>query len=229
MIIYLIFNSVSNKYNEKITSILKQQFDIQVNHYKTIEEKNTAIKKFKHDYRNHMFCLSSMLNSKSYQEASQYISNLSNSFNISNNIEFITGNYIADAILNEKSIICQDNNIVLSQKGIFPSDIIDNVDMCILLSNALDNAIEACIMVSSEEKHINVVSDKNNNNFFLKITNSSKPVQIINNHIYTTKDDSSAHGFGLLNMKQIAEKYNGDIKLLYENNIFTVQFILFIT
>ena len=87
-------------------------------------------------------------------------------------------------------------------------------DMGVLLSNLLDNAIEANRSYCGSKKiHVTALWKKS---FLFSIRNTSNPVRIENNTIQTTKPDPQLHGFGLSNVKLILEKYNGDFTMDYE-------------
>lgn len=94
----------------------------------------------------------------------------------------------------------------------------DAVDMVVLLSNLIDNAIEACQKYQGERIiQITALSDKA---FLFSIRNTTLPVKIFNNTIATTKSTPEMHGFGLSNIKYILDKYNGDYTMFYENGWF---------
>lgn len=95
----------------------------------------------------------------------------------------------------------------------------DASDMVVLLSNLLDNAIEACQQYEKEDKTIHVTAIAQQA-FFISIRNTSKPVVILNDSIPTTKPEPQLHGFGLVNIHLILEKYHGEHTMFYENGWF---------
>ncbi|MCL2078160.1 MAG: GHKL domain-containing protein [Oscillospiraceae bacterium] len=221
--ISLLFNSVSRKYYENISSILDLQLKKQIRHYEQIEELNSDLRAFKHDYNNHMLCLKSMIESQNNIEALKYIEDLTSSFKETQKT-FDTGNSIADALLNEKNDICIKNGITYEHDGHIPPSGITAVDLCILLFNMLDNAIEACEKITNGAKEIKTVSDFKNNYFYIKASNTTKePVKIQNNFIPSTKP---GHGFGLTNIRRVAEKYDGSIKLNCDGGLFQIEAVL---
>lgn len=218
IIISLIFNVISKKYQSDINAILKQQVDSQIYHYNQLEKINTEIRGFKHDYTNHMKCIRSMLSNNEINDLQDYLTDLSSSFPTSSFI-YETGNYIADAILTEKQVNSPDD-ISIKFDGVIPTNI-DNTDLCIILSNALDNAIEACYSCDSD-KTINVYSGYKHGYFILKIKNPTVN-NITDGKISTTKADKINHGFGLANIKRAVHKYNGHVSTSCENNVFTLN------
>ena len=227
IIVFLLINNISRKYYENISGVLEEQVKIQVNHYERIEELNDDLRGFKHDYNNHLLCLRSMLDTQSYNEAAEYIANLSDSFPVLCK-NFDTGNHIADALFEEKSALCTKKSITFEYGGYIPETRIEAVDLCILLSNLLDNAIEACGKINENgERSIKITSDFKNGHLYIKVSNSvHEYVKILHNSIPTTKEDKSNHGFGLMNINRVVEKYNGIIKMKCEDNTFFTEILL---
>ena len=91
--------------------------------------------------------------------------------------------------------------------------------MVVLLSNLLDNAIEACQQYDKDDKAIHVMAVAQQD-FFISVRNTSEPVVIINGSIPTTKPEPQMHGFGLANIRLILEKYSGEYTMFYENGWF---------
>lgn len=218
IIMSLLFNLVSKKYQSDVNSTLKNQIASQLYHYKQLEKINAEIRSFKHDYINHIKCISSMLSKKEYDDLFKYLNRLSASFP-SPSFLFETGNYIADAILSEKQVNSPDN-ISIEFDGVIPSNI-DNTDLCIILSNALDNAVEKSCLCAGD-KVINVYGAFTHGYFLLKIKNPTVNTNV-NGKMTTTKADKLNHGFGLANIKRTVNKYSGYISINCEENFFTLN------
>lgn len=221
IIILLLFNVFAKKYYKDINSILKKQTDIQLRYYQQKEKSNKELRQFKHDYNNHINCIGAMLKAERIEEASSYLSNISNSFP-SEHFMFNTGNFIADAILSDKQELCAAEGIVISFDGKIENSI-DNTDLCIILSNALDNAIEAaqscdankCVSVYGGFHHgYSVIIIKNPVIFEPQAS------------LLTTKLDKENHGFGLENIRRVVEKYNGTMNVDCKDSIFTLNIML---
>jgi sensor histidine kinase YesM len=223
VLIILLINSVSRKYYENISRLLENQVKRQIKYYEQLEEKNNDLRAFKHDYQNHIQCIKYTLESDSTEDALEYIESLNYSFEETQK-KFNTGNYIADALFDEKNIICENAGITFKHTGAIPITYIKVVDLCILLFNLLDNAIEACSKITDGEKSIKSFSDYKSNHLNILITNTvSEPVKILNNYILSTKSDKSNHGFGLMNIQRIVKKYDGRMKMTCENNVFLTE------
>lgn len=218
VLLTLLFNVISKKYQSDINTALEKQIETQLYHYKQLEKINAEIRKFKHDYINHVKCMDSMIVSKEYNDLSKYFHKISDSFP-NTSFLFETGNYIADAILTEKQINSPDN-ISIEFDGAIPTDL-DNVDLCIILSNALDNAVEACCLCDGN-KIISVYSGLKHGYFVLKIKNPTINTNT-NDKSSTTKTDKINHGFGLINIERTVKKYDGYVSIDCSDNIFTLN------
>ena len=219
----LISNCISKTYYNSVNSILEKQIKNQIEHYNQTEMLNSDLRRFKHDYTNHMLCLKAMISSNQNSEALKYIEKINSEISLSAKA-FNTGHKIADAILNEKHRIHSDMHIKF--EGCIP-DFIDNVDLCIVLGNAIDNAVEACEKLNGVDKIIDMTVNYVQSHFILIIKNPVAKDYIINgNFPGTTKEDSIKHGFGLSNIKRIVDKYDGDMSIEAGNGIFTLYLAL---
>lgn len=226
IIFLLVFNCISSSYFENQSSMLEKQIKAQVNYYEKIDKLNDDVRKFRHDYRNHLLCIQGMLKAKEYDEATAYIENLT-SHKITSSPKYFTGHSIADSILNDKAEYAQNIGVEIRCNGIIYEDI-SAVDICIILANALDNAIEACEKITdSSPKTISVNCDYYKCIQLICITNPvAENIVIHNNNIKTSKSDKSNHGIGLYNIRKTVAKYNGEFDITCENNIFKLDIAL---
>lgn len=222
IIISLLFNCITKSYYQNTSSLLEKQINMQLDYYNKLEKKNSELREFRHDFKNHMLCLQSLIDNHDCEEASQYIQKITNR-SYSEPAEFYTGNKIADAILADKSALASEINAEIS----FDGEIFDGIsapDICIILSNALDNAIEACAKISHTNKSISVkcIFSKG-----VQIINISNPTidtdNITENSFHTTKDDKDNHGYGLYNIKKTVDMYNGMFSINCTGGIFTLE------
>ncbi len=226
IIVFLLINSISRRYHENISSVLESQVRRQIKHYDEAERLNSDLRAFKHDYDNHISCLKFAIETQGSEAALEYINNLNYAYKETQK-KFDTGNYIADALFNEKNSICEKAGISFEHTGVIPATCINDVDLCILLFNLLDNAIEACKRIENGERIIRASTNYKNDLFNIKISNTvNEPVKIYNNYIASTKDNKSNHGFGLMNIHRIVNKYDGKIKMDCEDGFFTSNIIL---
>ena len=149
IIFSLLINVASKNYYTTLNSLLEKQVEAQIAHYEKLEELNSDIRQLRHDYINHLTSVGTLIEHKNYSDALQYIERLTESTHCNETI-YSTGNHLADAILTGKSSECK-GFADIEFNGII-TDRINNIDMCAILANALDNAIEACRKCSGRSK-----------------------------------------------------------------------------
>lgn len=222
-IIVLLINSISKKHFEQNAELLEEKMRSQLKYYIMLDEKDTEMRKFRHDFRKHMMCVISMLEEGSFSDAENYIRKLTNKFN-ETVPSYKTGNYIADSILSDKAQKCKDKGIIFKFTGVIPEKNLNPLELCTILSNSLDNAIEACTKISGMPTKIRMASDFKNNYWYVKIANtSSSDIKIRNNNVLTTKSDPLNHGFGLQNIKDVVNKHKGEFKIAQIDGDFILE------
>ena len=101
---------------------------------------------------------------------------------------------------------------------------IRNVDICTILVNLLDNAIEACEKIdNSEDRYIKLSISSLGGMVVIKVENSCSQFVFDDGQIVelkTTKNDSKSHGYGLKIVKAIANKYNGELEIRHDSKKF---------
>ena len=195
--------------------------DSQLMHNEEILKSNSDIRRFRHDYINNVFALSTLIDQNRIEEAKEYLAKM-NDIPALTGVSFATGNYLADAIISSKAAIAQEKGIRIEFDGTIPSQGINNNDICTILANALDNAI--CAAPENASSPITISSLEQNTGFILTITNPvAQSVEIRNNRIRTSKKDKTNHGFGIDNIKAVAKEYNGFVNLTCENNLFIIE------
>lgn len=219
LIIYLLFNCISKQYFENISLLMEKQVEQQVEHYKKINKLTDDLREFRHDYKNHMICLQSLLNNKQYDEALSYVKSITNQEILDSN-KFFSGNQIADAILTDKNELAQKNNCKIIFDG-FVSDEISVSNLCTILSNALDNSIEACSKIDSDETQI--IDVKCVASELIQIIRISNPNLDNNAVTETSKADRKNHGFGLSNIRRTVERMDGQMIISSQYPTFVLE------
>ncbi|MCQ2797446.1 MAG: ATP-binding protein [Bacilli bacterium] len=142
-----------------------------------------------------------------------------------------TGNSALDVILTEKSLLCGHDNITFTCMADGNAvSFMEQVDICCLFGNILDNAIEATKQVKEEDKRYILFSVSSIGNGMTKVECSNtyeiapkKEGEII----VTSKNDKANHGFGIKSIKNIASKYDGSVEFKAEDSLFSVAIVLF--
>lgn len=193
--------------------------------YENINEIYDKIKFVYHDLKNHMICI------KGYETKDEIVSYINNlEFQISDFESFRnTGNKTLDIILGEKIYLCKKYNIEFEDSiNITKLKFIKNNDICAIFANALDNAIEACMIIDDKiEKVIKVKATYIGGFAIIKFINTKvNNIKFINGHIKTSKNNDKIHGIGLASIKYIVNKYDGETIVNYSNNEFILKIMI---
>lgn len=219
----LVFNCISRAYFENVSSILEKQVNEQVDYYKKIDKIDKELRDFRHDYKNHMICVQSLLDAKEYDEAREYIQGITLHKTILSR-GFSSGNSIADVLLSDKAECAEKIGAEIQFEGVIYENI-PPADLCTILSNAIDNAIEACEKIQSNETKIILVKCNYIKHIqFIDITNPvAADVRISNNMVETSKSDKNIHGIGLYNIRRTLSKYEGEFNISCKDKTFVMS------
>jgi sensor histidine kinase regulating citrate/malate metabolism len=139
-----------------------------------------------------------------------------------------TGNIIIDAILNSKISLAKSKKINVNAKVSVPENFnISEIDLCVIIGNLLDNAIEACEEITNDgEKFIRIFIGMKNTQLYLYIANTAPGGKLtkVNGRFGTRK--SGYHGYGLARVDKTVEKYRGYVKRSSEDGAFTTEILL---
>lgn len=171
---------------------------------------------FRHDLKNHLLILDGLLYKKDTEQARAYLNRLEE---VSAELSFFckTGSAAVDTLLGSKLSLAGQNGIRVECSVKIPSCSLDDLDLCIVFANALDNALKACHSVDEKNRYIRICGSQKNDFFMLEIENSRSP------------DGSyeKGSGIGLLSIKAVAEKYHGAVTTEEEADFFQLN-VLFI-
>lgn len=186
------------------------------------------IKKIKHDMKNNLINISMLINQNQTDEVTGYINELTANIEQSRSGVCRSGNSIVDAIINCKVTICESNNIKLNLKvDKLPELNTSFCEMTTILSNIIDNSIEASLKLKQSEREIVVHIFVYKGYAVFSIKNKFNTVLNIENGIVkTTKQNKSIHGYGLSLIEDTVKKNNGVFNYSYKNNLFDTSVML---
>lgn len=203
---------------------LNQSLDRQKEYYQALSERVDEARRARHDFKHHTAALKALTDQKDYAGLSEYISGMIDTGVTDTFIPF-TGNSAADGIIYHYVLLCEEKKIAFETEGMLTETQIADVDLCVLLGNALDNAYTACLTVE-KEPFIHLVLQQKEGLLTITIENSFDGIVLENNHKILSRKRKNAEGVGLSSMRNICEKYGGDMKLGYETNHFSVMILL---
>ncbi len=212
-VLYLIQMMEKRTKEEQQLILISQQAEIQTKNIMALEKSYRAQRRASHEFLHHMQTISDLLDRREYDEVRGYVHELRDTHTV-RIFAVNTHHPILDVLLNQKYQFAADLNIQMDfTVNDLSSVILPTSELVVMLSNLLDNAIEACEKVT-EEKIIRctlVVSDS----LYISIRNTSLPVMIINGNIETTKEPKLDHGFGLPTVCRILDILHAEYDFQY--------------
>lgn len=195
-------------------------------HYAEVETMYRQIRGWRHDYRNHIQTMKVHAANGDLESIKQYLDALDTDLATIDTV-IKTGNAMTDAILNSKISLAKSKHIcVQADAHISLALTTSELDLCVILGNLFDNAIEASLALPEEERLIRIYMDIKNTQLYISFTNmtATKKQPKINGRFFTTK--GAGHGFGLLRIDNIIERLDGYISRNSEDGAFTTEILL---
>lgn len=186
-----------------------------------IEEARQA----RHDIRHHFLQLSSLAEKGDLEKIKEYLSN-ANSKIPDYDLHFCE-NQAADSVISHYAALAKRENIPFRAKADLPAHIsIDQIDMCLVLSNLLENALEASLKAKSSNRRIHAEVYLHHKHLLLiQVENTFEGKIQEKNHIFQSSK-RPGNGVGIQSVRHIAEKNGGDSSFTYENGVFTAKIML---
>ena len=216
----------SHKAAEEL-SILKQQDEIRKQYAENVKYRYEEIRRIRHDMKQSYTVLETLLSENRTEEAIDYIRS-GRSAIAQTEVLVDVGNDFVNSILNSKLSTAKQLGIEVICSSVKDISGIEAVDLCTLLGNMLDNAIEAAKQCPSEKSLIEVKITSSEGKLVIQVTNSIKcSVLNENSELKSTKQNPSEHGFGVKSIRLIAQKYFGSAKYFEEDNTLSCRVILY--
>lgn len=202
--------SNSDSYKLRENEVLKQQAAGQIELYRTVSENFDRQRRKTHEYKNQMLCIETLAENGEYDKLKSYVKSITG--NLNRELDMIdTNNKIVNAVLNAKYREAVDNNILMVFKINDLSGInISDEDIVQVLSNLLDNAIEAARQCDINHRLIKLKFTCEDAHTILSVSNTYKyePQITDDGYMITRKEEKQEHGFGLRNVMAVLDKYN---------------------
>ena len=214
---------------KQLNKINEELMDTQAKFFEASAKADSEIRSMRHDMRNNTQVLMLLLESKEYDKMREYLEEMSEGL-AGTNVSSHTGDVIADAIIADKKKRAASEGIALNVTGAITGVEISPVNMCKMLGNLLDNAIEAASDpglkdLASEFKVIDLQFKHTENFFMISVTNPCVDhPKIKDGKIVTSKSDKKNHGFGISNIRSAAEDCGGELSVSCEEKPFGFLF-----
>ena len=195
-------------------------------HYQEVETMYNKMRGWRHDYKNHIQTMKVLAEKGDLEAIKEYLNKLEDDLATVDTV-VKTGNAMADAILNSKISLAKSKGIHVKVNAHVPVKLkMSELDLCVILGNLFDNAIEASMSLPEEERLIRVYMVMKNTQLYISFTNfTAVKKQIKQSNLFkTTKGDG--HGFGLIRIDGIIEKLDGYLSRNSEDGAFTTEILI---
>lgn len=195
-------------------------------HYQEVDNMYRKMRGWRHDYRNHIQAMKVMAANGNMDGIKAYLDELDTDLNTVDTV-VKTGNAMADAILNSKISLAQSKSIAVHCDAHIPVKLqMSELDLCCILGNLFDNAIEASLSLPESERQIRVYMDMKGTQLYISFTNftSGRKLDKVGNIFKTSKGDG--HGFGLVRIDNIIERLGGYLSRNSEDGAFTTEILI---
>ena len=195
-------------------------------HYREVENMYRQIRGWRHDYRNHIQMMKVLAANGDMDALKVYLDELDTDLNTVDTV-VKTGNPMADAILNSKISLARSRNIPTQVDAHVPVKLkMSELDLCCIIGNLFDNAMEASMALPEEKRLIRVYMDMKGTQLYISFTNftAAKKLSKVGRGFKTSKGEG--HGFGLVRMDDIVSRYDGYLSRNSEDGAFTTEILI---
>ena len=213
----------SRKIDKQIASY---QQDLIETHYREVDNMYRQIRGWRHDYRNHIQTMKAYAAAGNWDAVKNYLDLLDEDLTTVD-VVIKTGNPMTDAILNSKISLAQSKGIAVHCDAHIPVKLtMSELDLCCIIGNLFDNAIEASLPLPEDQRQIRVYMDMKGTQLYISFTNftSAKKLVKVGKLFRTTKGDG--HGFGLIRIDNIIERLDGYLSRNSEDGAFTTEILI---
>ena len=207
---------------QRIMSVLEDQKE----YYEELSRSIQAERKVRHDFRHAIMAIRTYIDRNDKDGLVAYCEKLLENASYNTEIPH-TGHPVADGIFYRYSQLAKENNVTFVLNGRICDDSIDDMDVCLILGNALENALEACCRVKEGERRIEVWLEEKETLLTVIVQNTYQGN--IRNHkgkLFSAKRGGQEEGLGLRSIRETCEKYGGTVHVNYENNEFHLMMFL---
>ena len=195
-------------------------------HYQEVENMYRQIRGWRHDYRNHIQTMKVLAANGDMDAIKDYLDKLDTDLNTVDTV-VKTGNPMADAILNSKISLARSQQVCVHCDAHIPVKLnMSELDLCCIIGNLFDNAIEASRRLPPEQRMIRVYMDMKGTQLYISFTNMTdgKKLHKVGGVFQTTKGEG--HGFGLVRIDRIIQRLDGYLSRNSEDGAFTTEILI---
>ena len=214
---------LSKRIDQRIAAYQRELIET---HYAEVENMYNKMRGWRHDYRNHIQVMKAHVAAGDLDAIRAYLDMLDTDLNTVDTV-VKTGNAMADAILNSKISLAQSKGIAVRCDAHIPVALkMSELDLCCILGNLFDNAIEASLPLPEDQRLIRVYMDMKGTQLYISFTNFTAAGKLpkTGKRFRSTKGDG--HGFGLVRIDHIIERLDGYLSRNSEDGAFTTEILI---
>ena len=214
---------LSKRMDKRIASY---QHELIETHYREVDNMYRQIRGWRHDYRNHIQTMKAYAAAGDWDAVKRYLDLLDDDLATVDTV-IKTGNHMTDAILNSKVSLAKSKGIKVVADAHIPVELKSSeIDLCCIIGNLFDNAIEASVQLPEGQRLIRVYMDMKNTQLYISFTNftAGRKLQKVGKLFRSTKGGD--HGLGLVRIDSIVERLEGYISRNSEDGAFTTEILL---
>ncbi len=214
---------LSGKVQRQIASYQRELIET---HYQEVENMYQQIRGWRHDYRNHIQMMKALAANDDMEGIRAYLDELDVDLNTVDTA-VKTGNPMADAILNSKISLAKSRKIRVRADAHIPVKLtMSELDLCCIIGNLFDNAIEASMALPEEKRMIRVYMDMKGSQLYISFTNFTATGKLPRAGKRFRSTKGQGHGLGLVRIDGIIERLNGYLKRASEDGAFTTEILI---
>ena len=206
--------------------IASYQQELVETHYREVDNMYRQIRGWRHDYRNHIQTMKAYAAAEDWEAIKRYLDLLDQDLTTVDTV-IKTGNPMADAILNSKISLARSKGIQVVADACIPVKLKSSeIDLCCILGNLFDNAIEASAKLPPEERLIRVYMDMKGSQLYISFTNFTAGKKMVKREGRFATTKGAGHGLGLMRIDSIVERLDGYVNRNSEDGAFTTEILL---
>ena len=214
---------MSKKLDARIASYQRELIET---HYREVDNMYRQIRGWRHDYRNHIQTMKAYPAAEDWEAIRRYLDLLDQDLTTVDTV-IKTGNPMADAILNSKISLARSKGITVVADAQIPVRLKSSeIDLCCVIGNLFDNAIEASEKLPEDKRVIRVYMDMKNTQLYISFTNFTAGKKLKRDGKLFRSTKGEGHGLGLVRVDAIVERLGGYLSRNSEDGAFTTEILL---
>lgn len=221
--VFICLSMAKDSKNIHEKQMIDAQLKIQTAYYHELKDHVELTRKFRHDFKHHMVSIQNYINNDDKEGLQKYCYSISE--RQTHSVIPYTGNAAIDGVLYHYQSIANEHGITLTYSGTVKNHSMEDIDLCVLLGNALDNAVTGCLTIE-KNRTISVVAESEEHVLSILVTNTFDGVINKTADIIMSRKADNRTGVGLKSMAEICNRHGGSMDIAYDDNTFTVVFVL---